>query len=95
MNRGIRLCCFDYTLFEEEEYKDDREGIYGYPYFKHLIEFFPRVCRKQLNTMNKVVGQHNGRGKEVRKTQFTGKFSKNEFLNCIGCIIFTVAYRNK
>ena len=36
---AIGLCGFDYKLFEEEEGGGAREGLDGYPYFKHLIQF--------------------------------------------------------
>ena len=31
------LCGFDYKLLEEEEGGGTREGLYVYPYLKHLI----------------------------------------------------------
>ena len=35
--KDIGLRGFDYKLFEEEEGGGTREGLYGYPYFKHII----------------------------------------------------------
>ena len=36
--KDIGLNGFDYTLFGEEEGWGNREGLYGYPYLKHLIQ---------------------------------------------------------
>ena len=36
--KDIGLIGFDYTLFGEEEGWANREGLYGYPYLKHLIQ---------------------------------------------------------
>ena len=37
--KDIGLHGFDYKLFEEYEGGGTGEGLYGYPYFKHLIQF--------------------------------------------------------
>ena len=36
---GIRG--FDYSLFEEKEGGEKREGLDGFPYLKHLIKLWP------------------------------------------------------
>ena len=37
----IGLREFDYKLFEEDEGGGIREGLYGYPYLKHLVQLWP------------------------------------------------------
>ena len=39
--KDIGLHGFDDKLFEEEESWGTREGLYGYPYLKHLIQLWP------------------------------------------------------
>ena len=34
---SIGLHGFDYKLFEEEEVRGTREGLYSYPYLGHII----------------------------------------------------------
>ena len=44
----IGLRGFGYKLFEEEEGGITREGLYGYPYLKHLIQLRPGDWLKQM-----------------------------------------------
>ena len=44
---AIGLCGFDYKLFDKEEGGGTREGLYGYPYLKHLIHLWPGDWEKQ------------------------------------------------
>ena len=37
---AIGICGFDYKLFEEEEGRGTREGLYGYPYLNNLIQLW-------------------------------------------------------
>ena len=46
--KEIRLHGFDYSLFEEKEGRGKREGIYGYPYLKHLIKLWPGDWVRQM-----------------------------------------------
>ena len=51
--KDIGLCGFDYKLFEEEEGGGKREGLYGYPYLKHLIQLWPIDWLKQMEKLTK------------------------------------------
>ena len=55
----IGLHGFDYKLFEEEEGGGTREGLYGYPYLKHIIQLWPVDSVKQIAKMNEAVGMKN------------------------------------
>ena len=50
---------FDYKLFEEEEGGGVREGLYGYPYLNHLIQFCTGDWVNHISKMNKIVGMNN------------------------------------
>ena len=51
--KAIGLYGFDYKLFEEEEGGGNREGLYGYPYLKHLIQLCPGDWANNMKNMNK------------------------------------------
>ena len=55
----IGLRGFDYKLFEEEEGGGTREGKYGYPYLKHLIQLCPDDWLRQMEKMNEAVCMNN------------------------------------
>ena len=55
----IILRGFDYKLFEEEEGGVTREGKYGYPYVKHIIQLWSVDWMKHMEKINKVVGIKN------------------------------------
>ena len=38
--KDIGLCGFNSNFFEEEEVGGTREGLYGYPYLKHIIQLW-------------------------------------------------------
>ena len=46
--KDIGLSGFDYKFFEEEEGGGTRDGLYGYPYLKHLIQLWPGDWVKQV-----------------------------------------------
>ena len=54
---GIRG--FDYKLFEEYEGVGGREGLDGYPYFKHMIQLCLGDWVKQMANINLVVRENN------------------------------------
>ena len=44
--KAVGLRRFGYKLFEEEESGGVREGLDGYPYLEHHIQFYPEGCAK-------------------------------------------------
>ena len=56
---AIGLRGFDYKLFDEEGGGGTREGLYGYPYLNHLIQFWPGDWVKQMSKMSEEVGMKN------------------------------------
>ena len=93
--KDIGLRGFDYKLFEEEEGEVTREGLDGYPYWKHLIQLWSGDWVKQMEKMNEAFGMKNyvtvggGRKRLVRP------FKRQEFWKCIGCILSSVTYGKK
>ena len=74
----IGLRGFDYSLFYGKEGGGKREGLYGYPYLKHLIKLWPGDWEKQMEKMNEAVCMKNcvtlnGGGKRQVK-----KFTRQE-----------------
>ena len=72
-----------------------REGLYGYPYLKHLIRLWPGDWENQMEKMNEAVGMNNcvtvgGGGKRL-----VLPFKRQEFWKCIVCILSAVTYGNK
>ena len=65
--KSIGLRGFDYKLFEEEGGGGVQEGIYGYPYLKHLIELCPGGWEDHLSKINEVVDKNNQHQKEAGK----------------------------
>ena len=65
-HEDIGLRRFDYKLFEEEAGGRTREGLYGYPYLKHIIQLWPGDWVRHMKKMNEAVGMKNrvtmGRG---------------------------------
>ena len=72
-----------------------REGIYAYPYLKHIIELWPGYWEEQLGEINEVFREQNCHQKKIGKTRVVRKFYENEFSKCIGCIISEVTYRGR
>ena len=58
-DEAIRLPGFYYKLFEEGEGGGTREGLDGYTYLKHIIQYWPVDWTKQVSKMNKAVGMNN------------------------------------
>ena len=54
--KDIGLRGFHCKLFEEEDGGETREGLYGYPYLKHVIKLWSGDWVKQIAKMNEVVG---------------------------------------
>ena len=92
---AIGLRGFDYKLFEEEEGGGTREGLYGYPCFKHLIQLWTGDWEKQMEKMNEAIGMKNrvtvgGGGKRIVRL-----FRRQEFRKCIGCVLSAITYGKK
>ena len=51
--KDIEIRGFDYKSFEEEEGGGTRKGLYGYPYLKHIIQFWPGNWVKQTEKLMK------------------------------------------
>ena len=90
---GIRG--FDCKLFEEEEGMGTKEGLYGYPYLKLLIQLCEGNRVNHMEKMNEAVGMKNrfavdGGGKRVVRP-----FNRKEFWKFIGCILSEVTYVKK
>ena len=90
--KEIGLRGFDYSLFEDKKGREEREGLDGFPYLKHLIKLWPGDWEKQMEKMNEAVTMNNpvtlnGGGKRQVK-----KFTRQEFWKCIGCILSAVTY---
>ena len=93
--KEIGLRGFDCSLFEGEKGGGEREGLYGFPYLKHLIKLWPGDWEKNMERMNKAVTMKNrvtlnGGGKRQVK-----KFTRQEFWKCIGCILSAITYGKK
>ena len=93
--KDIGLRGFYYKLFEEEEGWGTREDFYGYPYLKHLIQFWPGDWAKQTAKTNEAVGiinpyTMNGKGKILVR-----HFKRQYFWKYIGYIISEVTYGKK
>ena len=82
--KAMGLRGFGYNLFEEEEGGSVRKGTDGYPYLKHLIEFWTGDWEKQFLKMNEMVCEQVRHQKEAGKSQSARIFSKNEFWKFIG-----------
>ena len=57
--KDIGLRGFDCKLFEKEEGEGAIEGLYGYPYLKHLTQLWPGDWVKQIAKINEAVGMKN------------------------------------
>ena len=93
--KDIGLRVFEYKLFEEEDGRGTRKGLYGYPYLKHLIQQWPGDWVRQMAKMNEVVCMKtrvttNGGGKRQVKN-----FKRQDFWKCIGFILSVFTYGKK
>ena len=92
--KDIGLRVFDYSLFEEKKGGGKREGLYGYPYLKHLIKFWPGDWVRHMEKINKAVWMKNrvtlNRGGK-RQVQ---RFKRQELWKCIGCILSVITFGN-
>ena len=57
--KDIGLHEFNYKLFEEDEGGGTREGLYGYPYLKHLVQLWPGDWVKHTKKTNEAVGMES------------------------------------
>ena len=85
--KSIGLRGFDYKLFEEEEGWGARDGLYGYPYLKHLIQLWQGDWVKQMAKNNEAIGMKHhftvdGGGKLI-----VHPFRRQELCKCIGWIL--------
>ena len=83
---AIGLRGFDYKLSEEEEDGGTREVLYGYPFFKHLIQLFPGDWVNQMAKLNQAAGTKNpltmgGGGKRI-----VCPFRRQDFWKLIGYV---------
>ena len=57
--KAIGLRGFYYNLFEEEEGVGTINGLDGYPYLKHIIDFWPGYWFNQMEKVDVAVGMNN------------------------------------
>ena len=50
---------FDYKIFAEQEGRGTREGLYGYPYFTHLIQLWPGDWVNHMTKINEAIDMKN------------------------------------
>ena len=93
--KDIGLHGFDDKLFEEEESWGNREGLYGYPYLKHLIQLWPGDWVRQMEKMNEVVCMKNRFTSNGGGKRLVRPFRRQEFWKCIDCILSEVTYGKK
>ena len=66
-HKEIGSCGFDFKLFPEEKGGDFHEGIYGYPYLKHLLELWTSDWIEHLSKINERVSDINRYQKAMGK----------------------------
>ena len=80
-----------YKLFDEDEGGGNREGLDGYPYLKHLIQFWPGDWVKRMEKINEAVGMKifcGGWGSETVGSSFqNARVLEMYLLRCIGSYI--------
>ena len=72
-----------------------REGLYGYPYLKHLTQLCPCNWVKNMEKMNEAVGMNNCLTMSGGNELLVRTSRKQEFWKCIGCILSEVTYGKK
>ena len=90
--KDIGLHGFDYKLFEEEEGEVNRYGLYGYPYLKYLIQFWPGDRVEQIAKINEAVGMKNIFIMDGGRKRLVFTFKSQEVWKFIGCILSEVTY---
>ena len=85
-NKYIGLRGFDYKLFEEEEGRGTREGLYGYPYLNHIIQLWPGYWVSQMAKMNEAVFMKNRFTSNGVGKRLVRPFKRQKFWKYIGCI---------
>ena len=79
VHKEIRLCRFDYTLFEKKEEGRVKEGIGMFPYLMNIIELCPGYHEDHLMIMNDSVIQPKDIGLKGGRRRPVQKFLKNRF----------------
>ena len=93
--KAIGLRGFDYKLFEGEEGGGVQEGLYGYPYLKHLIQLCPGDWANNMKNMNKSFGMKNCLDISGRKKQLCCTFISQCLWKYVGCVLLAVTYGKK
>ena len=57
--KAIELHGFDYKLYEKEKDGGFQEGLYRYPYLKHIIQLLPGDWVERISKTNEAVGESN------------------------------------